>query len=219
MKARHVSSMKGISHQPTIHEALSSHKKNEALREQVTSAELYFTRFVVEHNLPFAVADHFSDLCSVMFPDSKVATELSCARTKTTALVTHALAPEVNEPVFKACREESFTIHCDGGNEKIYFGILVRFWDDQLDRIAIRFLDAPVVNIATGETLYQALHSTLQTRAIPWANGPMLLLLLLTVQVSWLANETAYLAELLALYKKTYMTFEHFCPILSSLSF
>ena len=108
-----------------------------------------------------------------MFPDSKVAAEFSCARTKTTALVTHALAPEVNEPVIKACREKSFTILCDGGNdnfEKKYFGILVRFWDDQLDRIAIRFLDAPVVNIATGETLFQALDSTLQTRAIPWAN-------------------------------------------------
>ena len=37
---RHISSMKGISHQSTIHEALSSHKKNEALKEQVTSAEL-----------------------------------------------------------------------------------------------------------------------------------------------------------------------------------
>ena len=73
MKVKDISSMKGISNQPTIHEVLSSHKKNGALREQVTCAELYFTRFVVEYNLPFAVTDHFSNLCSVMFPDSKVA--------------------------------------------------------------------------------------------------------------------------------------------------
>ena len=37
----------------------------------------------MEHTLPFAVADHFNKLCSVMFPDSKVAAEFSCARTKT----------------------------------------------------------------------------------------------------------------------------------------
>ena len=61
-----------------------------------------------------------------------MASEFSCARTKTTALVTHALAPEVNEPVLKACRSQPFTSLCDGGNdnfEKKYFGIIVRFWD------------------------------------------------------------------------------------------
>ena len=48
--------------------------------------------------------------------------------------------------------------------------ILVRFWDDQLDKVAKRFFDAPVVNIATGETLFEALDHALQIRAIPWAN-------------------------------------------------
>ena len=170
---KYISNMKGATNQPTLREALSSHRKNEALKDQVICAELYFTRFVVEHNLPFAVADHFNKLCSVMFPDSKVAAEFSFARTKTAALVTHTLAPEVNEPVVKACHQQPFTILCDGGNdnfEKKYFGIVVWFWDNQLDKVATRFLDAPVVNIATGETLFQALDSVLQVRAIPWIN-------------------------------------------------
>ena len=29
-------------------------------QDQITCAELYFARFVAEHNLPFAVADHFN---------------------------------------------------------------------------------------------------------------------------------------------------------------
>ena len=170
---RHSTNMKKSSCQATIQETLSSAKKSESLKDQVTCAELYFARFVVEHNLPFAIADHFNCLCSVMFPDSKVASEFSCARTKTTALVTHALAPEVNEPVLKACRIQPFTILCDGGNdnsEKKYFGIIVRFWDNLQDKVVTRFLDAPVVNIATGETLFRALDNALQTRAIPWTN-------------------------------------------------
>ena len=52
-----------------------------------------------------------------MFPDSKIAAKFACARTKTAALVTHALAPAVNEPVIKACQEQPFTILCDGGND------------------------------------------------------------------------------------------------------
>ena len=126
----------------------------------MTCAELYFARFVVEHNLPFAIADHFNSICSVMFPDSKVASEFFCTRTKATALVTHALAPEVNETVLKACRIQPFTILCDG----------VRFWDNLQDKVVTRFLDAPVVIIATGETLFRALDNALQSRAIPWTN-------------------------------------------------
>ena len=128
-------------------------------QDQIKRAELYFARFVAEHNLPFAVADHFNRLCSVMFPDSKIAAGFSCACTKTVALITHALAPAVNEPLIKACQEQPFTILCDGGNDNFenkYFGIMVRLWDEGLGKVTTRFLDAPVCNIATGETLFKA---------------------------------------------------------------
>ena len=92
---KHISNTKGATNQPTLREALSSHRKNEALKDHVICAELYFTRFVVEHNLPFAVADHFNKLCSVMFPDSKVAAEFSCGRTKTAALVTFVILQHI----------------------------------------------------------------------------------------------------------------------------
>ena len=42
-------------------------------------------------------------------------------------MITHALAPAVNKPLIKACKEQPFTIICDGGNdnfEKKYFGIM-----------------------------------------------------------------------------------------------
>ena len=105
-----------------------------------------------------------------MFPDSKIA---ACAHTKTAALVTHALAPAVNEPVIKACQELPFTILCDGGNdnfEKKYFGIMVRFWHKQLDMVVTQFLDAPIVNIATAETLFRAMSDTMEKIYIKWAN-------------------------------------------------
>ena len=108
-----------------------------------------------------------------MFPDSKVAESFSCARTKTTALVTHALAPSADDAVISACRKQKFSILCDGGNDnfnKKYFGILVRLWDDRRREVAVRFLDIPVCNIATGEILFQALATALESRAILWEN-------------------------------------------------
>ena len=96
-----------------------------------------------------------------MFPDSKIAAKFACARTKTAALVTHALAPAVNEPVIKTCQEQPFTILCDGGNDNFEKRIMVRFWHKQLDMVVTQFLDAPIVNIATAETLFRAMSDTM----------------------------------------------------------
>ena len=79
----------------------------------------------------------------------------------------------MNEPLIKACQEQPFTILCDGGNdnfEKKYFGIMVRLWDQKYEKVVTRFLDAPVCNFATGELLFKALETVLETRGIPWIN-------------------------------------------------
>lgn len=95
-------------------------------QRKVLKSELYFARFVAEHNLPFATANHFTRLVKVMFPDSKVADSFSCTRTKTAAFITHALAPSLEEAVISACQKQPFSILCDGGNDnfqKKCFGI------------------------------------------------------------------------------------------------
>ena len=49
-------------------------------------AETLMANFLIEHNLPFAIMDHFSELVPKMFPDSKVASSFACKRTKSTAI-------------------------------------------------------------------------------------------------------------------------------------
>ena len=51
-----------------------------------------------------------------MFPDSKIAEAFSCARTKTAALVIHALGPAAESVVTRTCQNQPFTVLCDGGN-------------------------------------------------------------------------------------------------------
>ena len=169
--AKHTKGLSILSKQPSITSVLSTSKPS--IGDQVTTAELYFTSFLVEHNLPLASADHFSELCKKMFPDSKIAAKYSSARTKTTALVTHAMAPAADDAVTKACASQPFSIMCDGGNDqydKKYFGIMVRYWDDSCTHAVTRFLDMPVCNIANGQTLFNALDSVLAKRGIPWDN-------------------------------------------------
>ena len=61
---------------------------------------------------------------------------------------------------------------------------MVRFWHKQLDMVVTRFLDAPIVNIATAETLFRVMSEK------KISNGLMSLDLPLIVLMLWLAEET-----------------------------
>ena len=45
-------------------------KAQSHLDHQAIVAETIFSNFIAEHNVPFSIADHFTELCSKMFPDS-----------------------------------------------------------------------------------------------------------------------------------------------------
>ena len=169
---KHMRLLKEADGQQSISSVFDS--RDQSLSEQVMVAELYFTCFIVEHNLPFASSDHFTNLCKVMFPDSQIAQRYACGRTKTKAIVSHAIAPMVNARVIEACVQGPFTILCDGGNDRLdrkYFAIIVRFWDESLATVVTRFLGMPVCNIATGQALFDAVEKELSDRSIPWENA------------------------------------------------
>ena len=143
------------------------------MKSKQVAAEVYFAKFVAEHNIPFLVADYFSRLTKVMFPDSKIAEAYSCARTKTTAIIMHALAPAMREVVDNECSSAPFTILCDGGNDRMdrkYFAILVQYWDDVVGQAVTRFLGMPMCNTATAEKLFEALNTTMENHRLPWNN-------------------------------------------------
>ena len=86
--------------------------------DRVTHAEVLFSAFVAEHNLPFAVADHFTDLCQHMFPDYEIAKKFACRRTKTTHIINRAIAPSFDSKVTEACKTEKFSIMVDESNDQ-----------------------------------------------------------------------------------------------------
>ena len=142
--------------------ATTMQKSKNSLQDDITAAELYFTTFIAEHNLPFLAADHFTKLCKSMFPDSKIADGFSCGRTKTTAIVKYALAPVFTAKVVNICRTSPFTLLCDAGNDqfgKKCFAIMVRVWDESREQAVTRFLAMLVHNVSTAEALFDAINS------------------------------------------------------------
>ena len=71
------------------------------LVDQVKQAEIKIAAFIVEHNLPFHVIDHLSDLVSNAFPDS---IEFSSKRTKTCCIVKHVIAKRFRDELEELLR-------------------------------------------------------------------------------------------------------------------
>ena len=147
--------------------------KNQELCSKVSKAEVLFSNFVAEHNLPFAVGDHFTKLAKEMFPDSEIAAKFSSGRMKTTRIVKDAIAPELELTVISLCKTSKFSLMIDESNNKGCdkdLVILVRLFDKELGRAVTRFVDMPVCNDGTAEGIFAAVNKVFEQKNIPWSN-------------------------------------------------
>ena len=103
--------------------------------------------------------DHLPGLIVHAFPDSKIAKEVKCARTKSTAVVKHALAPAMHKaiiadvlisPAFSLMMDES----TDSGEQKRE-GTLIRYYDESSLHVASSFLGLQDVAQANAAKLFE----------------------------------------------------------------
>ncbi|XP_052072307.1 uncharacterized protein LOC127710472 [Mytilus californianus] len=137
----------------------------------VTKAEVVFAYSIAEHNIPFSYADHFTKLCKVMFPDSKIATKFACGRTKATQIVKRSLAPALQQDVITNLRTQPFSLAIDESNDRNTdkcLAILVRYFTS--DSAKTRFLTMPICNIGISQNIFDQLQQTFANYTIPWTN-------------------------------------------------
>ncbi|XP_033967957.2 uncharacterized protein [Pseudochaenichthys georgianus] len=139
-------------------------------------AEVKVAVSMVEHNVPFAVADHFSPLLKECFKDSPTAQNYKCARTKTSCIINEAVAPHFRKELVMKMRTNPFTLITDGSNdtgrEKMY-PLTVRVYDSFTSKVVHRFLDMCPTSgpsCGTAEVIYQKMDEALQKNTIPWRN-------------------------------------------------
>uniref|UniRef100_H3A7F3 HAT C-terminal dimerisation domain-containing protein n=1 Tax=Latimeria chalumnae TaxID=7897 RepID=H3A7F3_LATCH len=139
----------------------------------VIKAETMFANFVAQHNLPFAIADHFTKMVPIMFPDSSIAKKYASRKTKTTQLVKGGLTPNLDDEVAEKCRNQPFGLMCDEsndqGNDKD-FVLLVRLYNEEEMAVKTRFLDMLTCNIGSAENLFNCLDESFRKRGISWNN-------------------------------------------------
>ena len=133
-------------------------------------AEARWAMFVAKHNLAFLSSDHATKLFPKMFPDSEIAKQFACRRTKSTAIVKTALAPNFLDKVISSM-SSPFSLMMDESNDKTDKSciILVKILDSTVGDIRTRFLDMPVVNVGTAANLFRALKSSLESKGLDFS--------------------------------------------------
>nr|CAI5869730.1 unnamed protein product [Callosobruchus analis] len=119
---------------------------------------------IVEHNSPMLLMDHLPKLLASSLPDSQIAKNINCARTKTTQII-HMLKNYAESSVVEKLRNQFFSIIIDETTDissKKCLAILVRFLDASKDKIKDTLLALVEVENCTAGGLTQAIVDLLE---------------------------------------------------------
>lgn len=138
----------------------------------VINAECLFTSFILEHNLPLAVADHVGPLVRKMFPKCETAKRFGSGRTKTAAIIRKMASVKKNSLV-NILQHTVFSISTDGSNDSDsqLYPIVVTYFDNNAGKVENSLLAVPVLTgNSTGQNIGNLLLETLKSRDIPIKN-------------------------------------------------
>lgn len=131
---------------------------------EVIRAETMLVDLTVELNMPMAALDKLSVAVKKMFPDSKIAKEFSCARSKGTAIVKE-MGAMTTMSLAERMKLQPFTLSTDGSNDKggvKLFPLIVRTIDPDTMEVRSDALSVPSIEgSATGECIFLSPSLTL----------------------------------------------------------
>ncbi len=130
---------------------------------------------LAQHNVPLSIADHLSPIILNIF-DGDVTKGYACAHTKTTAILSNAVAPAFKHELVSVMQSSPFSLLIDGSNDSgldKMNPITVKIFDTSRDKVQSRFLDMCLTNgarAATAEEIFARMDQILSSNAISWAN-------------------------------------------------
>ena len=148
-------------------------RTDDTLNDKVKEAEIKIAAFLAEHNIAFNVMDHLSELIPTLFPDSQIASNIKCKRTKATCIVRNVLGAQFHEDLVSQLKTSPFSILLDETTDVSttkQLCAVVRLFDSSTECIASRFFRLYEVSKADAETLFTTVKEDLEKIGIPLNN-------------------------------------------------
>ena len=132
----------------------------------------------MQHNIPFLTADHLAPLYGKMFPDSRIAKNFRCRRTKTTTILNEAMKPAIKSELLNYMFEQPFALINDGSSDtglKKMNALCVYIFDvSRSMRAECKFYDMCVTSeedCSKADSLFEAVNQCFVKDGIDWENA------------------------------------------------
>ena len=131
------------------------------------------TGFIAEHNIPLAVADHLGPLFKDIFPDSKIAKNYACGKTKSTCILNQAIKPDLQSSLLEHIKNNYFSISTDGSNDQGLSKmnpVTVRLFDINQHKVVTQFLDMCLSTSSTADGIFTSIDNVFVQNELSWNN-------------------------------------------------
>ena len=142
----------------------------------MTAAEVRNTMMIAHHNAALCLADHIGPMQRKNFPDSKIAQNYHCARTKTACILNYSIAPLLRDELVAQMKVEPFSLSVDASSDtglSKMNPLTVRIHDVTSKVVLQKFFDLCLttgVTASTAATIFDKINATLQQYEISWDN-------------------------------------------------
>lgn len=139
----------------------------------VKQAELKICAFLHEHNLPFLLADHLTKFIPSICPDSSIAKDINCSRTKATYITNNCLNMEQMEVISGLLKKCKFSLIIDETTDvstQKSLALVVRYYDDSLQCVRDSFFGLLKLELSNAESIFLAIKTYLLKFNIPIDN-------------------------------------------------
>ena len=147
------------------------------MKEHVIRAELLHTKFIAHHNFSLLAAERLSLLYGKMFPDSKIAKNFKCSRTKSTCILNGAMKPALKSSLVEYMMEGPFSLVKDEASDtaiKKMNALRALIFDvNKSKRVEFKFYDMCATSgeyCSKASTLFDAKDSSLTKEGLDWDN-------------------------------------------------
>ncbi|XP_050717436.1 uncharacterized protein LOC126999147 [Eriocheir sinensis] len=117
MGKKHVQNCKMLSRQVSVLDMPSVSSK-QIMGKQVKEGEVRLASFICEHDIPIRVVEHMPQLLQTICPDSQIAKQIKCGRTKLTSLINNVTGRESSKQLITHLQSSKFSLIVDESTDK-----------------------------------------------------------------------------------------------------
>lgn len=181
LSKKHKSMVQSIGVKQTSISSFIDNTEKMKFTDQTKRAEILLCSFVSEHNLAFNTTDHLAKICKAAFPDSKICSNISLSRTKSSALVKNVLGKYAFEEQVKILKDTHFSVIIDESTDigciktmcicVKYFEKSSNCFETKFFKLVQLFEDSESANKgATGQKIFDEVVKAFTDSDIPLSN-------------------------------------------------